>query len=140
VRRPILLTVVPILSLGGAIGWAVVQIRGVEARGEPELHDRAVAWEKSLSEPGTTSPLEFIHPEERSSPQLRRWLPEVARLFANARTQILQTRSLGGGEGETTYALDEGGVAGGTGTIGFRWVRAQDGVWYVVPRYRESLR
>lgn len=136
-RRPLVLTVVPLLALAGALAWATLHVRQVEARGEPQLHARAVAWERSLTRPSTDSPLEFILPAERSSPRLRDWLLSVARLFAGPQSpQMLQAKVTGPAQGVTTFVVDAGDY--GTGHVEFRWARAADGVWYVVPRFKED--
>jgi hypothetical protein len=125
-------TAVPVLALVAALVWSTVHIGQVEGRGEPELYARAVAFEKSLTAGPGSSPLEFVHPTQRGNARLRAWIGNLEREFSNSRgSQILQSKVVAVGAGESTYAVEK---MNQLATVEFRWSRAEDGLWYVVPR------
>jgi hypothetical protein len=133
--RPIVFTVVPLLALGASLAWATVHVHRVEGRGEPQLYRRALEWEERLSVGPRSSAVELVHPAVRGHPRLSTWLANIERQFAGSRgSQILESKVVGAGEGEATYAIDIGAPTRRLPTVEFRWERAQDGLWYVVPR------
>jgi hypothetical protein len=133
VRRSLAFTLVPILALAGVLVWAQRSIATVESRGDPALYARAVAWERALAGTATDSPLTFVHPSVRAHPALRIWLAEVAQRFADAGgAQILEAKVLDEVKGVSTYAIQAGEFTRRPATIQFRWVKADDGVWYVL--------
>jgi hypothetical protein len=133
--RPLVFTVVPLLALGASLAWAGLHMHRVEERGEPQLYRRAVEWERRLTGGPRSAAVEFVHPAVRGDPRLGAWLADVERWFAASRgSQILESKVVGRGEGEATYALDLGGLMGGLVPKHFRWERAPDGLWYVVPQ------
>jgi hypothetical protein len=135
VRRPLAFTLVPILALAGALVWAQWSIASVTARGDPVLYARAVAWENALQGRGTVSPRAFLHPEVRGQPALKAWLATAVREFTDATAaQILEAKVVDAASGVSTYMLQTTGSRRQLATIQFPWAKADDGVWYVLPR------